>query len=65
MSEKLLNATLQHITLSFDGATRKATNITARARVSRKCAITSFRFCRMKHARGSKMQIVVQMVRMP
>jgi len=65
MSERLLNAPLQHITLSFDGATKESYEYYRKGARFEKVRDNFVRFCRMKHARGSKMQIVVQMVRMP
>ena len=64
-AERLLATPLEHITLSFDGATQGDLRVsTARARGSRRCATTSCASARMKHERRAKVQVVVQMVRM-
>ncbi len=56
---------LAHITLSFDGASKETFEHYRKGARFEKVRDNFVRFARMKHARGSKMQIVVQMVRMP
>jgi radical SAM protein with 4Fe4S-binding SPASM domain len=65
MAERLLNSPLRHITLSFDGASKETFEHYRKGARFEKVRDNFVRFCRMKHARGSRMQIVVQMVRMP
>src|SRR5262249_13216016 len=64
LSEKLLASPLQHITLSFDGASKETFEYYRKGARFEKVRDNFVRFCRMKHARGSTMQIVMQMVRM-
>jgi radical SAM protein with 4Fe4S-binding SPASM domain len=56
---------LKHITLSFDGASKETFEHYRKGAKFEKVRDNFVRFCHMKHARGSKLQIVVQMVRMP
>src|SRR5580765_3397354 len=65
MAARLLDSNLQHITLSFDGASKETFERYRKGARFEKVRDNFVRFCRMKHARGSKLQIVVQMVRMP
>jgi radical SAM protein with 4Fe4S-binding SPASM domain len=65
MSEKLLNTPLAHITLSFDGASKETFETFRKGAKFEKVRENFVRFAEMKHRRGSKLQIVVQMVRMP
>jgi radical SAM protein with 4Fe4S-binding SPASM domain len=65
LGAKLLNTPLQHITLSFDGASKETFEHYRKGARFEKVRDNFVRFARMKHARRSKMQIVVQMVRMP
>jgi len=65
MSERLLATRLTHITLSFDGASRETFEYYRKGAKFEKVRDNFVRFARMKHARGSKVQVVVQMVRMP
>jgi radical SAM protein with 4Fe4S-binding SPASM domain len=65
MANRLLDSRLQHITLSFDGASKETFEHYRKGARFEKVRDNFVRFCRMKHARGAKMQIVVQMVRMP
>ncbi len=63
-SKQLLDSPLEHITLSFDGATKETFETYRKGAKFEKVRDNFVRFCRMKHDRGSKLQIVVQMVRM-
>ena len=55
---------LEHITLSFDGATKESFEFYRKGARFEKVRDNFVRFARMKNERGSKMQVVVQMVRM-
>ena len=63
-SARLLGSPLAHITLSFDGATRESFEYYRKGARFEKVRDNFVRFARMKHERRSKMQVVVQMVRM-
>jgi radical SAM protein with 4Fe4S-binding SPASM domain len=63
-AERLLSSTLDHITLSFDGATKESFEFYRKGAKFDKVLDNFVRFARLKHSRGSKMQVVVQMVRM-
>lgn len=63
-ARKLLDSPLEHITLSFDGASKETFEHYRKGARFEKVRDNFVRFCRMKHDRGSKLQIVVQMVRM-
>ena len=65
MANRLLDSRLEHITLSFDGASKETFEHYRKGARFEKVRDNFVRFCRMKHARGAKLQIVVQMVRMP
>jgi radical SAM protein with 4Fe4S-binding SPASM domain len=65
MAARLLDSRLEHITLSFDGASKETFEHYRKGARFEKVRDNFVRFCRMKHARGAKLQIVVQMVRMP
>lgn len=65
MAARLLETPLAHITLSFDGASKATFEHYRKGARFEKVRDNFVRFARMKHERGSKMQIVVQMVRMP
>jgi radical SAM protein with 4Fe4S-binding SPASM domain len=65
LAERLLNSRLQHITLSFDGASKETFEFYRKGARFEKVRDNFVRFARMKHARGARMQVVVQMVRMP
>jgi radical SAM protein with 4Fe4S-binding SPASM domain len=65
LAQRLLDSNLQHITLSFDGASKETFERYRKGAKFEKVRDNFVRFCRMKHARGAKLQIVVQMVRMP
>ena len=62
---RLLHTPLAHITLSFDGASKETFEHYRKGARFEKVRENFVRFARMKHQRGSKMQIVVQMVRLP
>ena len=61
---RLLDTPLEHITLSFDGSTKESFEYYRKGANFEKVRDNFLRFARMKHERGSKMQVVVQMVRM-
>ncbi|MEO8097543.1 MAG: radical SAM protein [Acidobacteriota bacterium] len=63
-AKQLLDSRLQHITLSFDGASKETFEYYRKGARFEKVRDNFVRFCRMKHQRASSMQIVVQMVRM-
>jgi len=63
MSERLLATRLQHITLSFDGATKESFEFYRKGARFEKVRDNFVRFARMKKERRSRMQVVVQMVR--
>jgi radical SAM protein with 4Fe4S-binding SPASM domain len=65
MAEKLLATPLAHITLSFDGASKETFETYRKGAKFERVQENFVRFAKLKHARGSKLQIVVQMVRMP
>jgi len=64
-SERLLNSSLAHITLSFDGASKETFEYYRKGARFEKVRDNFVNFALMKHHRGSKIQVVVQMVRMP
>ncbi|MCW5982039.1 MAG: radical SAM protein [Bryobacteraceae bacterium] len=61
-SERILASPLEHITLSFDGATKESFEYYRKGARFEKVRDNFVRFARMKKERGSKTQIVVQMV---
>ena len=61
---RLLATPLEHITLSFDGATKESYEYYRKGANFEKVRDNFVRFARMKHERGAKVQVVVQMVRM-
>jgi len=63
-AEKLLATPLAHITLSFDGAAKESFEINRKGAKFERVRDNFVRFARRKHEKGSKLQIVVQMVRM-
>jgi radical SAM protein with 4Fe4S-binding SPASM domain len=65
MAGRLLASPLAHITLSFDGASKETFEHYRKGARFERVRENFTRFARMKHAKGSKLQIVVQMVRMP
>src|SRR5260370_9590234 len=64
MAARLLETPLQHITLSFDGATKESFEFYRKGARFEKVRDNFVRFARMKKERGSRVQVVVQMVRM-
>jgi radical SAM protein with 4Fe4S-binding SPASM domain len=65
LAARLLDTPLQHITLSFDGFTKETFEHYRKGARFEKVRDNFVRFAKMKHERKSKLQIVVQMVRMP
>ena len=61
---RLLETPLEHITLSFDGATKESYEYYRKGANFEKVRDNFVRFARMKHERGARVQVVVQMVRM-
>lgn len=61
---RLLCSPLEHITLSFDGATKESFEFYRKGARFEKVRDNFVRFCRMKEASGARVHIVVQMVRM-
>lgn len=61
---RLLESPLEHITLSFDGYSKETFEFYRKGAKFERVRDNFVRFCRMKHERRSKMQVVVQMVRM-
>jgi radical SAM protein with 4Fe4S-binding SPASM domain len=64
VAERVLASPLEQITLSFDGASKESFEFYRKGAKFEKVRDNFIRFARMKHARRSKMQVVVQMVRM-
>jgi radical SAM protein with 4Fe4S-binding SPASM domain len=64
-SARLLDSSLAHITLSFDGATKATFEHYRKGARFERVRDNFVRFARMKHERRSKIQVVAQMVRMP
>lgn len=63
-SARLLETPLEHITLSFDGATKESFEYYRKGARFEKVRDNFVRFARMKSERRPKMQVVVQMVRL-
>ncbi len=61
---QLLATPLEHVTLSFDGSTKESFEFYRKGARFEKVRDNFVRFARMKKRSGSKMQVVVQMVRM-
>jgi len=61
---RLLDAPLDHITFSFDGATKESFERYRKGARFEKVRDNFLRFARRKKERGSKLQIVVQMVQL-
>jgi radical SAM protein with 4Fe4S-binding SPASM domain len=61
---RLLATPLEHVTLSFDGAKKESFEFYRKGARFEKVRDNFVRFCRMKHERRAKVQVVVQMVRM-
>ena len=62
---RLLATPLEHVTLSFDGASKETFEHYRKGARFERVRDNFVRFARMKQQRRSKMQVVVQMVRMP
>ena len=63
-TERLLDTRLEHITLSFDGSTKESFEFYRKGAKFEKVRDNFVHFARRKFERRSKMQVVVQMVRM-
>jgi len=61
---RILDSSLEHITLSFDGATKESFEFYRKGARFETVRDNFVRFARMKKERGAGIQIVVQMVRM-
>src|SRR5438552_14012734 len=61
---RVLDSPLEQITLSFDGAKKETFEFYRKGAKFEKVRDNFVRFARMKHERGSRLQIVVQMVKM-
>jgi len=61
---RILDSPLEQITLSFDGARKETFEFYRKGAKFEKVRDNFVRFARMKHQRGSRLQVVVQMVRM-
>lgn len=61
---RVLAGPLEQITLSFDGSRKETFEFYRKGANFEKVRENFVRFARMKHERGSKLQVVVQMVRM-
>jgi len=60
--ERVLRSPLESITLSFDGASKETFEYYRKGARFEKVRDNFVRFCRMKHQRGAKVQVVVQTV---
>jgi radical SAM protein with 4Fe4S-binding SPASM domain len=63
-AEKLLRTPLEHITLSFDGATKESFEYYRKGAKFERVRENFVRFATLKHKLKAKVQVVVQMVRM-
>ncbi|MCS6953850.1 MAG: radical SAM protein [Bryobacterales bacterium] len=63
-AERLLRSSLEHITLSFDGATKETFEYYRKGARFEKVRDNFVRFARLKHERRAPIHVVVQMVRM-
>ncbi len=63
-ARRVLDSPLEQITLSFDGATKETFEFYRKGAKFEKVRTNFVRFAGMKHERRSKLQVVVQMVRM-
>ena len=61
---RLLDSRIEHVTLSFDGATKESFEYYRKGARFEKVRDNFVHFARMKHERRAKVQIVVQMVRL-
>jgi radical SAM protein with 4Fe4S-binding SPASM domain len=64
LAARVLDSPLEQITLSFDGARKETFEYYRKGAKFEKVRDNFVRFARLKHERGSKLQVVVQMVRM-
>jgi radical SAM protein with 4Fe4S-binding SPASM domain len=64
VSARVLDSPLEQITLSFDGARKETFEFYRKGAKFEKVRDNFVRFARLKHERRSKLQIVVQMVKM-
>ncbi len=64
VAARVLDSPLEQITLSFDGASKESFEFYRKGAKFEKVRANFVRFAEMKRARRSKLQIVVQMVRM-
>ena len=64
LAGRVLDSPLEQITLSFDGARKETFEFYRKGAKFEKVRDNFVRFARLKHERGSKLQVVVQMVRM-
>ncbi|MGQ9633931.1 MAG: radical SAM/SPASM domain-containing protein [Bryobacteraceae bacterium] len=64
LSARLLSTPIQHVTLSFDGASKETFEFYRKGARFEAVRDNFVRFARMKHERRAKVQVVVQMVRM-
>jgi len=64
LSMRVLDSPLDEITLSFDGAKKETFEFYRKGAKFEKVRDNFVRFARMKHERRSRLQVVVQMVRM-
>ena len=64
LAARLLESPLEHITLSFDGATKRSYEHYRKGAKFEKVRDNFVQFARMKQERKAKMQVVMQMVRM-
>ena len=64
VAERVLASPLEQITLSFDGASKESFEFYRKGAKFEKVRDNFVRFAEMKRARGSNLQLVVQMVRM-
>jgi len=64
LSARVLDSPLEQITLSFDGARKESFEFYRKGAKFEKVRDNFVRFSRMKHEKRSKLQIVVQMVKM-
>jgi len=63
-SDRLLGSSIEHVTLSFDGATRESFEYYRKGARFETVRDNFVRFARMKKERRARVQVVVQMVRM-
>jgi radical SAM protein with 4Fe4S-binding SPASM domain len=64
LAARVLDSPLEQITLSFDGARKETFEFYRKGARFEKVRDNFTRFARMKHQRNSRLQVVVQMVRM-